>query len=208
MVGLVLAGCAKTPDPIPATPTLSFGTDINTDKRLLKYLFFIKQLEFAFYDKVVSAFPTDLSSAEQNYLRDMRAHEQAHQLVLGNILGTDALPQITFDFTSVNLTARAGVLATAQKLEDTGSGAFLGVLPLVNDNKLFTLAAKMASVEARHAELIRDVLTPGAFAGDDVVSASGPQAGQAVALTPLLAITNLAVFLPNVTINTDSLPKA
>lgn len=208
-VGLVLAGCGKTSDPTPAaTPTLNFGSNKNTDVRLLNYLLFIKQLEFAFYDKVGSALPADLPAAEQAHLRDLREHELIQQQTIGNILSTNAIPQITFDFTSVNLTTRAGVLAAAQTLEDTASSAFLGVLPLLQSNTLFTLAAKMSSVEARHAALIRDLLVPGTFAGDDVVTATGQQAGQAIARTPAQAVAVFAPFLPTVTITIDSLPTA
>lgn len=215
-VGLVLAGCGKTdPQPVAASTTLSFGTDADTDRRVLNYLLFLKELEFAFYDKVIAAFPADLSAAEQAYFRDLRDHEQIHQQVLNNVLQVlnkvttapvqSALP---FDFSTFTLTTRAGVLAAAAKLEDTAAGAFLGIIPRLLNNTLFTLTAKMASVEARHAALVRDLLTPGSFAGPDVLDAAPLQAGQALALTPTQVAAALAPFLPTLTINIDSLPTA
>ncbi|WP_375415849.1 ferritin-like domain-containing protein [uncultured Hymenobacter sp.] len=208
-VGLVLAGCGKDePTPDTTTPTvLSFGNDQSTgDMRVLNYLFFIKQLEFAFYDKAIGAFPADVTAPEQTYFRDLRDHELVQRQVLGNVLGANALAPLPFDFASVTLNTRAGVLDAAKLLEDTGAQAFLGVLPLLNSNTLFTLAAKMASAEARHAALMRDVQTPGSFVGDDVVETTGLQAGQAKALTPAEVAVILKPFLPTLTINTDSLP--
>lgn len=215
-VGLVLASCGKNdPAPTTAPTTLSFGSGTGnaTDTQVLNYLFFIKQLEFAFYDKVLTAIPADVLAAEQTYLRELRDHELVQRQTLASVQGTTGLPLLTFDFTSVTLTTRAGVLAAAQKLEDTGSGAFLGILPLIKSGTalsgpLFTLISKMASVEARHAALIRDLLTPNSFAGDDVVTATGALAGQATALTPTQVVAVLAPFLPSLTITIDSLPTA
>ncbi len=215
-VGLALAGCGDDDDPEPPTNapgSLSFGSSpSNPDLPLLNYLLFIKQLQFAFYDKVVQAFPADLSAPEQAHLRDLRDHELVHRQVLADAAGTGALSVPPFEFTSVTLTSRAGVLAAAQSLEDTGAGAFLGILRRFTNGTRFTLAAQMASVEARHAALVRDLRTPGSFSGDDqndlVVTATGPLAGQAVALTPEQVRTVLAPFLPNITINLDSLPRA
>lgn len=207
--GLVLAGCGKDEPTPDTTPTvLSFGNDQNTDLRVLNYLFFIKQLEFAFYDKVLSAFPADVTAPEQAFFRDLRDHELVQRQALGNVLGTSALAPLSFDFASVTLSTRAGVLDAAKLLEDTGSKAFLGILPLLNSATLFTLAAKMASVEARHAALVRDVQTPGSFASDDAVENTGPLAGQAKTLTPAEVAVILKPFLPTLTINIDSLPAA
>lgn len=208
-VGLVLAGCGTdAPKPVAAPSVLSFGTSTDTDVRVLNYLFFIKQLEFAFYDRVVSAFPADVTAPEQAYLRDLRDHELVQRQVLSNVLGTNGLSSLPFDFTSVTLATRTGVLDAARKLEDTGSGAFLGILPRLNNATLFELVAKMASVEARHAALVRDVQTAGSFAGTDVVSATGPQAGQAIALTPTEVAAILKPFLPTLTIDVTTLPAA
>lgn len=218
-VGLVLAGCTSNdPAPVTAPTTLGFGsstgTNSFTDAPVFNYLFLIKQVEFAFYDKVIAAFPADVTAAEQAHFRDLRDHELVQRQTLASVLGTNALPAQAFDFTAVTLTTRAGVLAAAQQLEDTGAGAFLGILPLIASSTLFTLAAKMASVEARHAALVRDLLTPGSFADDDVVTASGTLAGQGIALTPAQVVgkdaqpPRLAPFLPSLTISTAALPTA
>ena len=208
-VGLVLAGCTK-PDPVPVSASiLSFGSETTPDKQILNYLFFIKQLEFAFYDKVVKAFPADMSPAEQASFLDLRDHELVHRQVMGDLLGTDGLSALPLDFTSVSLTTRAGVLAAAKKIEDTASGAFLGILLRVKNTTLFMLLAKMSSVEARHAALISDLLLPGSFAAPDVVVAKpAALAGQAVALSPVQVATVLGPFVPALTINTTSLPAA
>lgn len=208
-VGLVLTGCVDSdPEPITTPTVLSFGNDADPNKQLLNYLFFIKQLEYAFYNKVIGALPSGLAAAEQAHLRDLRDHELVHRQVLGNVLGASALAEVPFEFTSVTLTTRTGVLEAAKKLEDTASAAFLGVLPLISNVTIFTIASKMASVEARHAALVRDLLTPGSFADEEVVTVDGASAGQAVAFTPTQVAAVLAPFLPSLTINIDTLPTA
>ena len=213
-VGLVLAGCGDDP-PAPAAPAniLSFGSiNPNPDVPILNYLLFIKQLQFAFYDKVVKAFPADLTAAEQAHLRDLRDHELVQRQVLANVLRGAALPVAPFDFASLTLTTRAGVLAAAQTLEDTGAGAFLGIIERLNNGDLVALAARMASVEARHSALVRDLRAPGSFAGDEqndqIVASTGLQAGQAVARTPEQVKAVLAPFLPTLTISLDTLLQA
>lgn len=206
----MLAGCNdEVPTPTNQANVLSFGGAISTDLRVLNYLLFIKQLQYEFYNKVITTVPADLSVPELAYFRDLRDHELVHRQVLNDILSTNSIGQLTFDFASVGLATRAGVLAAAQKLEDTGAGAFLGVLPQLTGALYFALVAKMASVEARHSALVRDLTTTTtAFANEEVVSASGLQAGQGVALTPAQVATTLAPFVPTLTINVDSLPTA
>jgi hypothetical protein len=207
-VGLVLTGCTKS-DPEPATSSpsvLSFGTSKDTDKQVLNYLFFIKQLEYAFYDKVVTTFPADMLPAEQAHFRDLREHELVHRQVLANVLDSAALTALPFDFTSVSFTSRAGVLAAAKNLEDTAAAAFLGVLRRLKAFGTFSLAAKMSSVEARHAAFIRDLLLPGSFNGDALNDKVVDANGQALALPPAEVAVILKPFLPTLTINTDTLP--
>ena len=215
-LGLALAGCGDDDEPEPTTNIpgrLSFGPSTpNADLPILNYLLLLKQLEYAFYDKVVKAFPADLSAAEQTHLRDLRDHELVQQQVLTNAAGANALVVPPFEFTSLTLTTRAGVLAAAQLLEDTGAGAFLGIVNRLTNSALLALATRMGSVEARHSALVRDLRAPGTFSGDDqtdlVVTASGILTGQAIGLTPEQVKTVVAPFLPTLTISLDSLPRA
>jgi hypothetical protein len=65
------------------------------------------------------------------------------------------------------------VLGAAKAFEDTGVMAYDGAGYLIQDPTYLTLAGKIVSVEARHAALIRNLITPGSFAGSDVVASNG-----------------------------------
>jgi hypothetical protein len=65
------------------------------------------------------------------------------------------------------------VLGAAKTFEDLGVGAYNGAGKLIKDKGYLLLAGKIVSVEARHAAYIRDLITPGSFAGSDVVNAAG-----------------------------------
>jgi hypothetical protein len=65
------------------------------------------------------------------------------------------------------------VLATAKAFEDLGVSAYNGAGQLIADGAYLLLAGKIVSVEARHAALIRDLISNGSFADNTVVNASG-----------------------------------
>ena len=51
--------------------------------------------------------------------------------------------------------------------------AYDGAGYLIQNPDYLILAGKIVSVEARHAAYIRDLITPGSFAGSDVIAANG-----------------------------------
>jgi hypothetical protein len=67
---------------------------------------------------------------------------------------------------------------------------------LLTSGDFLTIAGKIVSVEARHAALIRDLITPGSFAASDVVNVQGldvvrtPQEVLAIAQTFLITKLN------------------
>ncbi|GAC1598106.1 MAG: hypothetical protein NVS3B25_23740 [Hymenobacter sp.] len=209
---LVLAGCAKatvTPTTIdPNLLTLGRG-----DSGLLNYLYLLKQLETAFYQKVLAAPPTDLRAGEKAYFDDLRDHELVHRETLRYVLGTGAYDvalatPLAFDFSSFTFTTRAGVLAAAQQLEDLSVAAYAGALRLLTTTTTVALLAKILSVEARHAALVRDLRTPGSFAGDDVVVSTGALQSVSLAKTPVQVVAEAKAFFLPVVISTDLLPMA
>jgi hypothetical protein len=64
-------------------------------------------------------------------------------------------------------------LATARAFEDLGVSAYNGAGRLLTSATNLLVAGKIVSVEARHAALIRDLITPNSFAGSDVIDANG-----------------------------------
>ncbi|QIL75865.1 ferritin-like domain-containing protein [Hymenobacter sp. HDW8] len=203
---LVLAGCSKddeTPE-VTAEQTFTLGTG---DTGLLNYAYLLEQLEAAFYDKVVATPPSDMSAAELAYFTDLRDHEVIHREFFKFALGTSAIGTAVFNFGSITLTTRAGVLAAAQTLEDLGVAAYNGAGKLFIDPVYLGVAGKIASVEARHAALIRDLVLPNSFAAADVVANDGGEFdGLDAAKTPAQVIAVVNTFL-NITISAAGLPS-
>ncbi|UOQ53208.1 ferritin-like domain-containing protein [Hymenobacter cellulosivorans] len=132
----------------------------------------------------------------------MRDHEVIHREFFRQLIGSTALPNLEFNFTSINFTTRAGVLAAARTFEDLGVAAYNGAAKLFTSKANLVLVGKIASVEARHAAFIRDLVQP-ANPFDEVVGASGLGA----VLTPTQVLAAAAVFLPY-TILSSGLPTA
>lgn len=191
---LTLAGCSDDDTTAPVDPYL-----INlqaADTGLLNYLYLLEQLEAGFYQQVLDVPPTDLLASDLAYLRDLRDHELIHRETLLFTLGSMAAPTLTFDFSTLSLTTRAGVLAAAKTIEELGVAAYNGILHLVADSSIMQLLAKMASVEARHADFINGMLTPGSFTTSTIVN-EGALLGVAVSKTPTQVIAEAApLFLP------------
>ena len=202
--GLALAGCTgSTPEPA-TTPTYILSAD---DTGQFNYFYLLKQLLVAFYQKVLAAPPTDLLAGELAILTDLRDHEIVHMLSLGNTLGaTAALPLLTFDFSTLPLTTRTGVLTAAQTFEDLSAAALSFGLPFIGTADTLAFLLKIASAEARHAATVRDLLTPTTLAAPDaVLSGGGPLA--AIVL-PADVLKVIAPYFPAAIIDVSLLPKA
>ena len=211
---LVLAGCDDDdPEPVaPATGTNTLTFSAN-NVGLINYIYLLEQLEAAFYQVVVAAFPADFTPDDRAVFIDLRDHEVIHREALKFALGASAYDAnlatpLEFDFSSFALTTRAGVLAAARTLEDVGVAAYAGAGKLFNTTTEATgegylrLAAKLASVEARHAAVVRELATPGSFAGSDVVAA-----GLNAALSPVQVLEAVGKYVKNVTLVGTNLPK-
>jgi hypothetical protein len=149
---------------------LNNGVDIGSgDPGILNYAYALEQLEAAFYTQVVKTPYSGISNLELSYMTSIRDHEICHREFFKKALGTSAIIALTVDFSTIDFTSRASVLKAAQAFEDTGVKAYDGIAYQIKNAAYLTLAGKIVSVEARHAALIRDLLTPGSFAGSDVV---------------------------------------
>ncbi len=156
--------CNKNDTVVPATDT---GVYLGTgDFQILNFAYALEQLEAAFYIQVVSAtnFGTLFTADEQLYLSDIRDHEKAHREYFKAALGSNAIAGLTPDFSSIDFTTRAGVLTQAKAFEDTGVSAYNGAGRYIANVNYLLAAGKIVSVEARHAALIRDLISNGTFA--------------------------------------------
>lgn len=143
------------------------GTNLGSgDIGILNYAYALEQLEAAFYTRVIASPYAGITASEMALLADIRDHEIAHREFFKNALGSSAIQSLDVNFTSINFTNRASVLSTAKAFEDLGVSAYNGAGQLISDVNYLALAGKIVSVEARHAALIRDLITPGTFAND------------------------------------------
>jgi hypothetical protein len=163
------ASCHKDHGVVPAN-SIDIGSG---DIGILNYAYALEQLEAAFYIQVITTPYSGMSSTELSLLTSIRDHEILHRNFFKAAIGASAIPALTVDFSSINFASRASVLAQAKAFEDTGVMAYDGAGYLLQSATYLTLAGKIVSVEARHAALIRDLITPGSFVASDVVASNG-----------------------------------
>jgi Ferritin-like domain len=172
MTALVIAGCNDDDNDKVGNVSLGSG-----DTGILNYAYALEQLEAAFYMQVVShgAFGSTFSEEERMLLTDIRDHEITHREFFKAALGSDAIPNLEVDFSTINFGNRDSVLKTAKTFEDLGVAAYNGAGKLLTNGDLLLVAGKIVSVEARHAAAIRDLINPLSvdFSGDDVVDNNG-----------------------------------
>ena len=152
------------------------AVDLGTgDFAVLNYAYALEQLEAAFYTQVVDTPYRGMTKYELEVLTDLRDHEVAHREFLRNALSFARIPDLQVDFSRVNFGNRQSVLTTARTFEDLGVSAYNGAGQLLQSPQFLAAAGSIVSVEARHAAIIRDILSPlsASFAGNDVVDAAG-----------------------------------
>lgn len=168
-MALVAAGCKKDND-----DKLESGVYLGSgDIGILNYAYALEQLEAAFYVQVANSFYTGATQAEKDILIDIRDHEVAHREFFKNVLGENAIGGLEVNFSSINFADRTSVLGTAKAFEDLGVSAYNGAGFLLRDAGYLTVAGKIVSVEARHAAIIRELITPNSFANNEVIDANG-----------------------------------
>jgi hypothetical protein len=88
-------------------------------------------------------------AGQRKNFESIRTHEDAHVAFLVNALGASARPKPNFQ----NLEQKhyADFVVTAQALENTGVGAYLGAAPAIDSMDYLAAAASIAFIEARHA---------------------------------------------------------
>ncbi|HVF80520.1 MAG TPA: ferritin-like domain-containing protein [Flavisolibacter sp.] len=158
-----LTACNKDDD--GATDGVNLGSG---DIGILNYAYALEQLEAAFYTQVIASPYSGITAIETSFLTDIRDHEIAHREFFKNALGGSAIRALEVDFSSINFASRDSVLGTARAFEDLGVSAYDGAGYLLQDVNYLLLAGKIVSVEARHAALIRELISPNTFLGDQV----------------------------------------
>ncbi len=170
-IALLAAGCKKDRNDVPNNGGVTL--DFRDDLGILNYAYALEQLEAAFYTQVVKTPYSNMPANEMALLTDIRDHEVAHREFFKNALSTSAIKGLEVDFSKINFSSRDSVLGTAKAFEDLGVSAYNGAGRLIKSADYLTLAGKIVSVEARHAALIRDLISNGSFADNTVVKANG-----------------------------------
>lgn len=170
---LLIAGCKDKDDDMPTAGTVDLGS---ADVGVLNYAYALEQLEAAFYAQVVATPYANITADEKTYFTAIAKHEAIHRDFFKAAITSAApdkiIPGLTPDFSKVNFTDRASVLATAKTFEDLGVAAYNGAGVLIQNATYLLLAGKIVSVEARHAAVIRDLISNGSFADDTIVDAT------------------------------------
>src|ERR1700761_1883023 len=139
------------------------------DPGILNFAYALEQLEAAFYIQVIATPYSGMSGTEKTLLTSIRDHEILHRNFFKEALGAGAIANLTVYVSSIDFSSRAALLGAAKAFEDTGVKAYDGAGYLIKSSDYLTLAGKIVSVEARHAALISNLLTPGSFAAADNV---------------------------------------
>jgi hypothetical protein len=142
--GLLLAGLPRS---------AASAASPEQDVRVLKFVLLLEQLTAAFYAEAVRL--SRLTGEVRQYARTVFIHEQAHLSFIRRALGTKAPLPPTFDFGSA--TSRQDKFTSAAiTLEDLSVAAYNGQAANLTKGAL-RAAARIVSVEARHAAWIRDI---------------------------------------------------
>lgn len=167
---LVLAGCSKS-DSSPGM--VSVGSD---DAGVLNYAYALEQLEAAFYTQLRTGTyytGSGITAAEKSILDDLYYHEVIHRDFFRAAItaaGATPIKALTPNFGAVDFNSRTSVLATAKAFEDLGVAAYNGAGQYIKSATYLYIAGKIVSVEARHAAIIRDLVTEGTFVGNDIIT--------------------------------------
>jgi hypothetical protein len=176
---LVLAGCSKN-DSTPGMVSLGTG-----DAGVLNYAYALEQLEAGFYTMLRSGqYYTGLgsTSAEKQILDDLYYHEVIHRDFFKTAItaaGATPIQALTPNFSSINFNDRTSVLSAARTFEDLGVQAYNGAGQYITNPGYLYIAGKIVSVEARHAAVIRDLITEGSFVASDVINSSSQELSKA-----------------------------
>ena len=201
VTALTITGCKEDelPVPKPEDEGVYFGSG---DIAILNYAYALEQLEAAFYTKVAEAPYSGISTLEMQYLTDIRDHEIAHREFFKAAIGDSAIKGLELDFSTIDFASRDSVLATSKAFEDLGVSAYNGAGRLLEDVAYLALAGKIVSVEARHAALVRDLISNGSFADSTVIDGNGLDTSRSPA--EVLAIASKYIKTP---VNVKDLPN-
>ena len=135
-------------------PQLTAAASIEQDARVLNLVLAVEYTEAAFYREALER--GGLRGALKDYAEVVLDHEKAHVEFLEQALGTAAEPAPRHEFGDKTKDAKA-FTAAAVKLEDLAVATYNGQAVNLTPAAL-KAAARIVSVEARHAAWIRSIV--------------------------------------------------
>lgn len=200
--GMLFAASCKKDDDDVVEPVEDGTVDLGSgDAGLLNYAYALEQLEAAFYVKVCTSYYGDITDHEKAYMLDLRSHELAHREFFRNSISVvNRIPDLEFDFGSVNFADRASVLTAAKEMEDIGVAAYNGAGKLIIVPENLAIVGKIVSVEARHAAYLRNLISYNSFS--DTADANGVD----LEMSPLDVLSAIGKYLKT-KVSGANLPK-
>lgn len=155
----LFSGCTTLTWPMThgGGPKVNLGSG---DTGIMNYALALEGLEAAFYTQVMATPYGGMTAMERDILDDIRKHEVIHREFFEKALGSNAIPSLNYNFSTIDFSNRSSVLLAARTFEDTGVVAYNGAGHLVRDVNVLLIAGKIVSVEARHSAAIRDLIEP------------------------------------------------
>jgi Ferritin-like domain len=166
--GLVLAG-------VPALVVAAQSPE--QEAEVLNLLLMVEYTEAAFYAQALDG--GGLTGELRSFAEQVREHERAHLSLVQGVLGAAADPEPEYDFGDATR-ERGAFVDGAARLEDLAVAAYNGQAANVSP-EAFAAAARIVSVEARHAAWIRSITDrdPAPRATDEPKTAAQVRAGLA-----------------------------
>ena len=145
----VATGGLVTALPKPASSAAASARDV----RILNYVLRLEYLKAAFYEEAAGG---ELTGELLQFADVLARHERSHVTFLRKRLGNEARDEPRFDFGDAARDPDT-FAATARTLEETAVAAYIGQGANLTRRHMVAFA-QIASVEARHAAWIADVL--------------------------------------------------
>lgn len=160
--GLLISSCKKEDDDVVPEPgAIDLGTN---DDGLTNLMFVSQQIETDLYSKILTEGSLNMTDRNEVLMTDIYQQEVTHREFLRNYLkGRGTI--VETDFSSINFSSPGDILSNLLLIENTIAGLFaeIGRLYAFSDNA--AIVAKLASVEARHAATISNMMNKGDFFG-------------------------------------------
>ncbi|WP_025143818.1 ferritin-like domain-containing protein [Pedobacter jeongneungensis] len=171
-IGII--GCKKEETP-SLTPYINTDNtvDFKDDTGLLNYIYALEQLEAAFYIKVAAGFPANFTDLQKKLFTDIKLQEIAHREFYKRFLGATGIGTLELDFSGIDFTDATSVLTAAKTFEDLGTAAYNDAIVRSKNDYNLVIFSQIASVEARHAAVVRSQINVNLFADLNELAALG-----------------------------------